>query len=87
MSNGKKLVRKTDDRMIAGVASGLAEYLGIDVTLVRVVLVVTAVFGGFGLVLYLVMWILVPEDVSGQALLDVMPEPADEPADAGEGDD
>lgn len=70
MSNGKKLVRKTDDKMIAGVALGIADYFGLDVTLVRVLLVVTAIVGGFGLVLYIVMWILVPEEGSPRAMVD-----------------
>ena len=72
MSNGKKLVRKTDDKMIAGVASGIADYFGIDVTLIRVLLVVTAIFGGFGLVVYIVMWVLVPEEGSGRAMIENM---------------
>lgn len=81
MSNGKKLVRKTDDKMIAGVASGIADYFGVDVTLIRVLLVVTAVFGGFGLVVYIVMWILVPEEGSGRAMIDNMVDPtSDKPA-------
>ena len=62
MSNEKKLVRKTEGKMIAGVATGLASYFNLDLNLVRVILVITAIFGGFGLVLYIVMWILVPEE-------------------------
>lgn len=69
MSNGKKLVRKTDDKMIAGVAAGTADYLNIDVTLVRVLFVLTTIFGGFGLVAYAVMWILVPEEGSNRAVI------------------
>jgi phage shock protein C len=75
MSNAKRLVRKTDGRMIAGVASGMSDYFGIDVTLIRVLLVVTAIFGGFGLVVYIVMWILVPEEGSGKALFSESPAP------------
>ncbi len=41
----KKLTRNTDDKMIGGVCSGVADYFGIDVTLVRVLTVVAAVFG------------------------------------------
>ena len=70
MSNGKKLIRKTDDKMIAGVAAGTADYLNIDVTLIRVLFVITTVFGGFGLVAYAVMWILVPEEGSNRAVID-----------------
>lgn len=70
MSNGKRLVRKTDGKMIAGVAAGIADYFNVDVTLIRVIIVVTAIMGGFGLVLYIVMWILVPEEASDRAILD-----------------
>jgi phage shock protein PspC (stress-responsive transcriptional regulator) len=68
MSNGKRLVRKTDGKMIAGVAAGIADYFNVDVTLIRVIIVITAIMGGFGLILYIVMWILVPEDGSDQAI-------------------
>lgn len=61
-SETKRLFRDTDNAMIAGVASGLAQYFGIDVLLVRIVFVV-AVFltFGWGILLYIVLWILVPE--------------------------
>lgn len=48
--------------MLAGVCGGLADYFGVDVTLIRVVFVVLAVMGGAGLVIYLAMWLLVPEE-------------------------
>lgn len=58
----KKLVRHGDDRMVAGVCSGLADYLGVDVTLVRLAAVLTAVFtGGTAIVAYVAAWILMPE--------------------------
>lgn len=58
----KKLTRNTDDKMIGGVCSGVADYFGIDVTLVRVLTVLGAVFGlGSLLVAYVVAWILVPQ--------------------------
>jgi phage shock protein PspC (stress-responsive transcriptional regulator) len=47
--------------MIAGVCGGLAEYFNIDATLVRVLFLLLAVFGGTGLVIYVVMWIIVPD--------------------------
>ena len=59
----KRLVRRRDDRMIGGVCSGVAAYLGVDVTLVRVLTVLGAVFGlGSLLVAYVVAWILMPEE-------------------------
>ena len=47
--------------MIAGVCGGLAEYFNVDATLVRVLFLLLAVFGGTGLVIYVVMWIIVPD--------------------------
>ena len=61
-TQSKRLVRNTDNKMIAGVCSGVADYLGLDVTLVRLLAVLGAVFGfGSLIVLCVVMWILVPE--------------------------
>jgi phage shock protein C len=59
----KRLVRRSDDRMVAGVCSGVADYLGVDVTLVRLVTVVGAIFGFGSLILaYVVAWALLPEE-------------------------
>ena len=62
--NGRKvLVRTRDGRIIAGVCSGLAEYFGLDVTLIRVIVAVLTVFtGGFGALAYLAAWIVIPEE-------------------------
>ncbi|GAA1133389.1 PspC domain-containing protein [Nocardioides aquiterrae] len=58
----KNLVRRRDDRMVAGVCSGVADYLGVDVALVRVLAVVALVFSfGAALVAYVAAWILMPE--------------------------
>lgn len=59
----RRLVRRRDDRMVAGVCSGVAAYLGVDVTLVRLVTVLGAIFGfGTFIVAYLVGWVLIPEE-------------------------
>ena len=58
----RTLYRPHQDRMLAGVASGIARYLGVDVTLVRVALVVLCFVGGIGLPLYLASWLLIPEE-------------------------
>jgi phage shock protein C len=47
--------------MLGGVCGGLAEYFNLDVTLIRVLFLILAVFGGSGLVIYVVMWIIVPD--------------------------
>ena len=61
-TNHKKLTRSASNRMIAGVCAGLGEYLGIDPTIVRL-LVILAFFTGFGgiALVYLIMAIVVPE--------------------------
>ncbi|WP_443937972.1 PspC domain-containing protein [Pedobacter sp. MW01-1-1] len=57
----KTLYRNEHDKMIAGVASGLAEYMGIEVTIVRLLFVLAAVFmAGGGLIAYLVLWAVTP---------------------------
>jgi phage shock protein PspC (stress-responsive transcriptional regulator) len=49
--------------MVAGVCAGLAEYFGMDVTLIRVIVAVVAVItGGAGILAYLVAWVIIPED-------------------------
>ncbi len=65
----KRLVRPRDGRKIAGVCLGLAEYFDLDVSLIRLVWVLAVIFGGTGLLAYIVGWIVMPEE----------PEPAAHP--------
>ncbi len=61
-TTAKRLTRRSNDRMIAGVCSGVADYLGLDVTLVRLLTVVAAIFSvGAVAVAYIAAWILMPE--------------------------
>ena len=62
MAETRKLYRSRSNRQIAGVCGGLAEYFNMDATLLRVLFVVLAVLGGSGIVLYLAMWIIVPDE-------------------------
>lgn len=55
-----RLVRRRDEAMCAGVAAGIARHLGLDATLIRVLFVLGAAFGGNGALLYLVLWGLTP---------------------------
>ena len=57
----KKIYRKTDDCVVAGVCSGLADYFEIDETLVRVIFVLLAIGGGSGILIYLVLWLVIPK--------------------------
>ncbi|MEV0151770.1 MULTISPECIES: PspC domain-containing protein [unclassified Nonomuraea] len=59
--NIKQLRRTHDGRIIAGVCSGVGEYLGIDANLVRIALAVATLFGGVGVGLYAIGWLLIPE--------------------------
>ncbi|HWD45778.1 MAG TPA: PspC domain-containing protein, partial [Actinomycetota bacterium] len=67
MEATRKLYRSRTDRKLGGVCGGLAEYFNLDPTLLRVLFVVLAVLGGSGLIIYLAMWILVPNQPQGAA--------------------
>ena len=56
----KRLERDESNKVIAGVASGLAEYLEMDISLVRVIFILLAIFGSAGIWIYLILWIVVP---------------------------
>jgi phage shock protein C len=58
----RSLFRSRQGRMLAGVASGVARYLGIDVTLVRIAFVLITLVGGLGIPLYLASWLLIPDE-------------------------
>ena len=60
----KKLYRDPDDKRIAGVCSGLSYYLDIDVTLVRVLMLVALIAGLSGFWIYLILWLAIPEALS-----------------------
>ena len=63
MNAVRPLVRRRDDRMVAGVCSGMADYLGLDPTVVRVAAVLGAVVScGTVAIAYVAAWILMPEE-------------------------
>jgi phage shock protein C len=60
-NTGKRLTRRTHDKMLGGVCSGFADYFGIDATLVRVLTVIAAIFSlGTVVVAYVVAWAVMP---------------------------
>jgi phage shock protein PspC (stress-responsive transcriptional regulator) len=61
-SGGKRLLRIRQGRIVAGVCAGLGAYFGIDVNLVRLAFGVLTVFYGLGILLYLVAWLILPEE-------------------------
>ena len=63
-----QLRRSGDDKMLAGVAGGIARYLGADVTLVRVIIAALALFTGAGAALYIAGWLLIPADGGDESI-------------------
>ncbi len=59
--NTRRLYRSRYDRQIAGVAAGMAEYLDLDPTLVRILWILSALFGGFTILLYVIFAFVIPE--------------------------
>ena len=60
----KKLYRSTSDKMLAGVCSGVAKYLNMDPTVVRVLWAIVSLFGFIGVVAYIVCAFIIPEEPS-----------------------
>ena len=61
----KKRLTRADDKMIGGGCAGLAEYLDIDPTIVRIVWVLMVLFAGFGILLYVILWLIMPKQQIG----------------------
>ena len=74
-SRVKKLYRDTETKYIGGVCSGLEYYLGFDALWIRLIFILLAVFTGFGLIAYILLWILVPEASTTSQKLDMRGEP------------
>jgi phage shock protein PspC (stress-responsive transcriptional regulator) len=64
---GRPFRRSGDEKMLAGVAGGIARYLNADVTLVRVIIAALVLFTGAGAALYIAAWLLIPADGEDQA--------------------
>nr|WP_242859331.1 PspC domain-containing protein [Caloramator mitchellensis] len=58
----KKLFRSKTDRMVAGVCAGIAKYFDIDPTIIRLMWVFIVMFGGAGILAYIICWIVIPEE-------------------------
>jgi len=64
----RQLCRPLHDRMLGGVAAGIADYLDVDATIVRIVFAVLTFIGGAGVPVYLAGWLLIPEEGSDRSL-------------------
>lgn len=60
----KKLHKSATDKKICGVCGGLAEYLNVDPTIIRLIWALTVVFAGTGVLAYLIAALVIPEDVT-----------------------
>lgn len=60
----KRLYRSNENKMIAGIAGGLAEYFGVDPVLIRLIWIISIFFGGAGIFAYLIGWLIIPEGES-----------------------
>ena len=65
----KRLYRSTTDRKLNGVCGGIAEYFEVDSTLVRLAFILLSLAGGPGILLYIVMWAIVPENLNSYGKL------------------
>lgn len=74
MENNKKLTRASaGNRMVAGVCVGIADYFGWDPTLLRIVYVLATIFTAFaGIIIYIILWIVMPERRPGDGYEDRM---------------
>ncbi len=71
----KKLFRDTDNRILGGVLAGLAHYFKIDTIWVRLIFIFLVFFYGTGILLYFVLWIIIPSAKTASEKLDMMGEP------------
>jgi len=63
----KRLHRSSKDRVIAGVCGGLGEYFDLDPVLFRLLFVVVTLIGGSGVLVYIILWLVIPEDTDTKA--------------------
>jgi phage shock protein PspC (stress-responsive transcriptional regulator) len=73
----KRLYRNKSNEMIAGVCSGIADYLDVDTTIIRLIFVLFAFLGGGGVWIYIVLWIIMPErPAASDVVIDASEAPA-----------
>lgn len=58
----RRLYRSQTDKMLGGVCAGLGEYLDVDPTVIRLIFVLAALLGGHGILLYLILWLIMPPE-------------------------
>jgi len=68
----KRLYRSSSNKVIGGVCGGIAQFFGIDATWVRLAAVILAVIGGSGVIIYVLLWLFLPDDATGDIGLDAV---------------
>ena len=71
----KKMYRDPDKKVVGGVAAGVAAFFGADVALIRVLFVIITIFGGLGIIVYIVLWIVLPEATTITEKMQMQGEP------------
>jgi phage shock protein PspC (stress-responsive transcriptional regulator) len=71
----KRMYRDPDNRILGGVCSGLAAYWHTDISLIRIIFILLAIFGMFGVFIYVVLWIILPEANTVAQKLEMRGEP------------
>ena len=64
-NNNRHLYRSREERIIAGVCGGLADYFGLDVSRLRVALLIMILLGGLSIWVYIILWLVVPQNPKG----------------------
>ncbi|OGL52197.1 hypothetical protein A3K55_00010 [Candidatus Shapirobacteria bacterium RBG_13_44_7] len=70
MTEVKRLYRSNKDYILAGVCGGLGEYLGVDVLVIRLLFVIAMIWGGGGIIIYLILAIVVPREPGKGVVVD-----------------
>ena len=71
----KKLYRDPENRILGGVCSGMSIYWNIDPVIIRILFVIAALWGGGGIFVYLILWIVIPEARTAAERLEMTGEP------------
>ncbi|MDH5399670.1 MAG: PspC domain-containing protein [Cyclobacteriaceae bacterium] len=71
----KKMFRNPDDKVLGGVSSGIAMYFGVEATIIRLLFVIFTFIGGTGLIVYIIMWVILPEASSITEKVQMQGEP------------
>jgi len=73
----KKLYRSREDRWVGGVCGGLAKYLDVDPIVIRLIALILVLCAGGGLLVYIIAWIVIPEEPDSLAIMDESSSPVE----------